>query len=100
MSGNLDKWPKAGLLFIKDVVCPDGIRHVYVLCRLSLPIFPLLAMLVEKLKIHTHVSERVSMVCGICDASSHGIFMLLCSSIVIRYLVSGEKEKRRSSCSR
>lgn len=74
--------------------------HVYVLCRLSLPIFPLLALMVEKLKIHTPVSEQVSMVCEICDASSHGNFMLLCSSLAISYLVSGEKEKRRTSCSR
>lgn len=100
VSGNSDKWPKAGLLFIKDVVCGDGICHVYMLCRLSLPIFPLLAMLVEKLKIHTPVSEQVSMVCEICDASSHGNFMLLCSSLAISYLVSGEKKKRRTNCSR
>lgn len=100
VSGNSDKWPKAGLLFIKDVVCGDGICHVYMLCRLSLPIFPLLALMVEKLKIHTPVSEQVSMVCEICDASSHGNFMLLCSSLAISYLVSGEKKKRRTNCSR
>lgn len=43
-----------------NVGCIDGVALFSVLCSLSLPIFPLSALLVEKLKVKTNVSEAVS----------------------------------------